>query len=43
MILHFFRYQGIAVDDYSYNLDALELRHPWLLQRKGKIKLDLFI
>ena len=30
---HFLRYQSFAVDDYSYNLDALELRHHRLLQR----------
>jgi len=34
------RYQGLAVDDYSCGLDALDLRCPRLLQRKGPFKSD---
>jgi len=30
MILHLFRYQGLAVDDYGFVLDALNLGNPRL-------------
>jgi len=30
MIPHLFCYQGLAVDDYSFALDALDLGHPRL-------------
>jgi hypothetical protein len=33
MIPHLLRYQGFAVNYYSFTLDALDLRHPQLLQR----------
>ena len=32
-IPHLLRYQGFAVNYYSFTLDALDLRHPQLLQR----------
>ncbi|MEA1948749.1 MAG: hypothetical protein U9N83_15785 [Thermodesulfobacteriota bacterium] len=32
-IPHLLRYQGLAVDDYSFGLDALDLRYLRLLQR----------
>ncbi len=28
MILHLLRYQGFAVDNYDFTLDALNLEHP---------------
>jgi len=30
MIPHLLRYQGLAVDDYGFILDALDLGHPKL-------------
>ncbi len=30
MIPHLLRYQGLAVDDYGFALDALDLGHPKL-------------
>ncbi len=30
MIPYFFRYQGLAVDNYGFALDALNLEHPRL-------------
>jgi len=30
MTPHLLRYQGLAVDDYSYGLDALDLGYPRL-------------
>jgi hypothetical protein len=35
-IPHLLRYQGFGVKYYSLALDALDLRHPRLLQHKGQ-------
>ena len=35
MIPHLLRYQGLAVDDYGFILDALDLGHPKLSLNKG--------
>jgi len=32
MIPHLLRYHGLAVNNYSYGPDALDLEHPRLLQ-----------
>jgi hypothetical protein len=32
MISHLLRYQGLAVDDYGFVLDALDLGHPKFAQ-----------
>jgi hypothetical protein len=39
MIPHLLRYQGFAVDDYGFTLEALNLRHPRLSihQRNNKL------
>jgi hypothetical protein len=38
---HRFRYQDLAVDDYSCGLNALDLRCPRLLQRQDLIDLTI--
>jgi hypothetical protein len=35
MIPHFLRCQGFAVAYYGFTLDALDLQHPRLLEKKG--------
>jgi hypothetical protein len=39
MIPHFLCYQGLAVDDYGFALDASDLGHPRLSLIKGKIEI----
>ena len=39
MIPHLLRYQGFAVDDYGFTLDALNLGHPQLSIHQGNNKL----
>jgi hypothetical protein len=39
MISHLHRYQGFAVDDYGFTLDALNLGHSRLSIRQGNNKL----
>ena len=41
MIPHLLRCQGFGVDYYSLTLSALNLEHPQLLQRWGKLILEL--
>jgi hypothetical protein len=39
MIPYFLCYQGLAVDDYGFALDASDLGHPRLSLIKGKIEI----
>jgi len=41
MTPHLLRYQGFAVDDYGFTLDALNLRHPRLCTHQCDNKLAI--